>query len=330
MSGALVVPPVEQDRWHKLFKFAPLVIILMYMRTRADKPVTQAELADEFCIDRKTAAGCLRELSTYGMVAHVDHNNGYLICEGGQQMLLDLDAGWGKNGHLPLKESLKDFKDLKIKERKERKNRMGIFWTSPEGLSTEQILAETGTLFGKATISFGLTERDPSLTMALVAHAYDQRARLKQPQIFVYRRLQRNEPADKKYMVDPLSYLPNAFLHVLGLAELAVVELDAEDGLTVDCEEESSAAIDVAPELARAWDSVLELLRGEMPRAAFTTWVADTHPRGLVDGVLQVVARTGDARDWLESRLRSTVERALVGILSQSVMVEFVSAETGG
>ena len=89
-------------------------------------------------------------------------------------------------------------------------------------------------------------------------------------------------------------------------------------------------SLDVAPALVRAWDSVLELLRGEMPRAMFTSWVEDTHPRGLVDGVLQVGARNGDARDWLESRLRSTVERALVGILSQSVTVEFVSAETGG
>lgn len=325
MSDSNIALPVDRDRWHKLFKFAPLVIILMYMRTRSDKPVTQTEIADEFFIDRKTASRCLRELAHYGMVSHVDHNNGYLICDGGQQMLLDLDAGWGKNGHPPLKESLKDFKDLKIKEKKERKNRMGIFWTSPEGLSTEQILAETGTLFGNATISFGLTERDPSLTMYLVAHAYDQRARLKQPQIFVYRRLQRNEPADKKYMIDPLSYLPNGFLHALGLAEL-----DAEDVLAVECEEESSAVIDVAPELVSAWDSVLELLRGEMPRASFTTWVADTHPRRLVDGVLQVGARNGYARDWLESRLRSTVERALVGILSQSVHVEFVSVETGG
>ena len=131
-------------------------------------------------------------------------------------------------------------------------------------------------------------------------------------------------------MVDPLSYLPNAFLHALGLAELAVVDVDAEDGVVVESEEDSSAALDVAPALVRAWDSVLELLRGEMPRATFTNWVADTHPRGLVDGVLQVGARNGDARDWLESRLRSTVERALVGILSQSVTVEFVSAETGG
>jgi hypothetical protein len=75
---------------------------------------------------------------------------------------------------------------------------------------------------------------------------------------------------------------------------------------------------------SQAWQSVLGQLQMEMQCASFDTWVRDTQAVSLEDGTLTISARNAYARDWLESRLQSTVSRLLVGILNQSVKVEFV------
>ena len=77
----------------------------------------------------------------------------------------------------------------------------------------------------------------------------------------------------------------------------------------------------------QAWQSVLGQLQMEMPRASFETWVRDTQAISLEDGVMTVSVRNAYARDWLESRLSSTVSRLLVGILNQSIAVNFVVAD---
>ena len=75
----------------------------------------------------------------------------------------------------------------------------------------------------------------------------------------------------------------------------------------------------------QAWQSVLGQLQMEMPRASFDTWVRDTKAISLDDGVMKVGVRNTYARDWLESRLESTVNRLLVGILNMGVVsVNFV------
>ncbi len=74
----------------------------------------------------------------------------------------------------------------------------------------------------------------------------------------------------------------------------------------------------------QAWQSVLGQLQMEMPRASFDTWVRDTHPVSYEKGVLTVGVRNAYARDWLESRLASTVSRLLIGILNSNVSVDFV------
>lgn len=74
----------------------------------------------------------------------------------------------------------------------------------------------------------------------------------------------------------------------------------------------------------QAWQSVLGQLQMEMPRASFDTWVRDTRPISYHDGTLTVGVRNAYARDWLESRLASTVSRLLVGIMRGSVNVDFV------
>jgi chromosomal replication initiator protein len=73
----------------------------------------------------------------------------------------------------------------------------------------------------------------------------------------------------------------------------------------------------------QAWQSVLGQLQMEMPRASFDTWVRDTKPVSYKDGTLTIGVRNAYARDWLESRLASTVSRLLVGIMNASVAVNF-------
>ncbi len=74
----------------------------------------------------------------------------------------------------------------------------------------------------------------------------------------------------------------------------------------------------------QAWQSVLGQLQMEMPRASFDTWVRDTKPVSYQDGTLTIGVRNAYARDWLESRLSSTVSRLLVGIANANVAVNFV------
>ena len=76
--------------------------------------------------------------------------------------------------------------------------------------------------------------------------------------------------------------------------------------------------------LEHAWQSVLGQLQMEMPKASFDTWVRDTCPLSYENGVLTVGVQNAYARDWLENRLASTVDRLLVGILNSSTSVDFV------
>lgn len=73
----------------------------------------------------------------------------------------------------------------------------------------------------------------------------------------------------------------------------------------------------------QAWQSVLSQLQMEMPRASFDTWVRDTRPMAYENGIITVGVRNAYARDWLESRLASTVSRLLIGILNSNVAVQF-------
>lgn len=74
----------------------------------------------------------------------------------------------------------------------------------------------------------------------------------------------------------------------------------------------------------QAWQSVLGQLQMEMPRASFDTWVRNTKPVSYQNRTLTIGVHNAYARDWLESRLASTVSRLLVGILNDSVAVNFI------
>jgi len=74
----------------------------------------------------------------------------------------------------------------------------------------------------------------------------------------------------------------------------------------------------------RAWQSALGQLQMEMPKASFDTWVRDTQVVSYEDGTFTIGVRNEYARDWLESRLTSTVTRLMTGIMNRDVGVRFV------
>ena len=75
---------------------------------------------------------------------------------------------------------------------------------------------------------------------------------------------------------------------------------------------------------AQAWQTAQGQLQMEMPKAAFDTWVRDAEILTYEDGAFTIGVQNAYARDWLESRLSSTIKRHLTGIMNRSVEVRFV------
>ena len=74
---------------------------------------------------------------------------------------------------------------------------------------------------------------------------------------------------------------------------------------------------------AQAWQAALGQLQMEMPKAAFDTWVRDAELLSYEDGSFIIGVQNAYARDWLESRLSSSVTRLLTGIMNRTVEVRF-------
>lgn len=75
---------------------------------------------------------------------------------------------------------------------------------------------------------------------------------------------------------------------------------------------------------AQAWQAARGQLQTEMPKAAYDTWVKDAEYISFEDGSLILGVKNAYARDWLDSRLSSTIARLLTGLLNRSVEVQFI------
>ncbi|MEW5867881.1 MAG: chromosomal replication initiator protein DnaA [Chloroflexota bacterium] len=80
----------------------------------------------------------------------------------------------------------------------------------------------------------------------------------------------------------------------------------------------------------QAWQAALGQLQMEMPKAAFETWVRDAEFITYEDGCFVIGVQNAYARDWLESRLVSTVTRLLTGVMNRTVEVRFVVWQNTG
>ena len=107
--------------------------------------------------------------------------------------------------------------------------------------------------------------------------------------------------------------------------------------------EEEDAAFEIEPDpsiyeplsaggmtAARAWEAVLRELQTDMPKATYDRWVRDTVLLSARDGTFVIGAQNGYARDWLESRLTSTIKRFLSGMCNRSMQVRFVDLTAWG
>jgi chromosomal replication initiator protein len=62
----------------------------------------------------------------------------------------------------------------------------------------------------------------------------------------------------------------------------------------------------------------------EMAKATYDTWVRDAAFVAFEDGSFIIGVKNAYARDWLESRLTSTITRMLIGLMDRTVEVRFV------
>lgn len=74
----------------------------------------------------------------------------------------------------------------------------------------------------------------------------------------------------------------------------------------------------------QAWQAVLGQLQMEMPKAAYETWVRDAEFISYEDGSFIIGCQNAYARDWLQSRLSSTIVRLLTGMMNRAVEVRFI------
>lgn len=188
---------------------------------------------------------------------------------------------------------------------------------SSVSLFGEKPFGKPGSYLGKPLLSW-------------IAQAYDQRLNLRHPARVIYTNCKSEQNPEAKYLERPWDYLPNEFLRSVGLAEhikpepqpLPESEPEPEpwEGRGID---ESVMATETMS-AASAWGSAKEQLRFEMPKAAFETWVEDVKLLSFEKEEFVIGVLNSYARDWLDSRLTSTLNRLLTGICNRRVSVRFV------
>ena len=72
------------------------------------------------------------------------------------------------------------------------------------------------------------------------------------------------------------------------------------------------------------WHATLGELQLQMTKATFDTWVRPTHAVAYRDGEMTVGVHSPYAKEWLENRLHSTIERTVTGIVGRSVAVHYI------
>ena len=74
----------------------------------------------------------------------------------------------------------------------------------------------------------------------------------------------------------------------------------------------------------QAWQATLGQLQMEMPKATFDTWVKGADLIDHHQSTFTIGVQNAYARDWLENRLTTTVEKMLTGIMDAPQTISFV------
>jgi len=72
------------------------------------------------------------------------------------------------------------------------------------------------------------------------------------------------------------------------------------------------------------WRAALGELQLQVSRSTFDTWMRDTHLISCEDGEYIIGVESDFARDWLDARMRITIERTVAGIVGGPAQVSFV------
>ncbi|HET6443053.1 MAG TPA: chromosomal replication initiator protein DnaA [candidate division Zixibacteria bacterium] len=74
----------------------------------------------------------------------------------------------------------------------------------------------------------------------------------------------------------------------------------------------------------RAWTATLGELELQMTRATFNTWLRDARLLANEDGEYVIGVRNDYAKDWLDNRLKETINRTLSSIIGEPITSRFV------
>ncbi|MDP2966125.1 MAG: chromosomal replication initiator protein DnaA [Pelolinea sp.] len=74
----------------------------------------------------------------------------------------------------------------------------------------------------------------------------------------------------------------------------------------------------------QAWQAALGQFQMDMPKASYDTWVRDSRFISHKENTITIGVNNAYARDWLESRLKTTAERLLTSILGCTQSLVFV------
>jgi hypothetical protein len=74
----------------------------------------------------------------------------------------------------------------------------------------------------------------------------------------------------------------------------------------------------------KVWNAAKSQLQLELSKALFDTWVKDIELIEFGDDALVLGAANDYAREWLNERMRSKIERIITGILGREVLVHFM------
>ena len=231
-----------------------------------------------------------------------------------------------------------------------------------DGVDTRRVLLATSMLegFSEGVFLEGIDcdAIHPRMALGWIAQAYDQRETLSNPAGLVYKRLRdQGQPKPRaKYYEGWESYLPEAYLQNIGLMALICTAcgetfetLEAfkeHDLYTMKCEQcgarfhkfetleehiqthtpqvPTFERLSAETRGGRAWNTVREELRRDMPKASFETWVRDVEAVRFEASTLTLVVRNAYACDWLNDRLKAKIEAMLKTFMHEAVAVEFV------
>ncbi len=235
-------------------------------------------------------------------------------------------------------------------------------------------LENSSILFGEEEVFTNGLDLDnllPHYVLGWLAQAYSQRRRpeyptgLNDPARVVYLRLKDVEcpkPASK-YYVNPLKYLPDEYLEVLGMVDYACASCDQVFKRKADLEnhqkdmiscsecdqrfhekekydqhvEKQHVVEEVIPQEVlgsahpgfKLWSAIKSRLENEIAKAPFQTWIADTQVIMYDERELEILVRNSYGKEWIQSRLQTRIEQLLHEIQGQHIKFDIQIARGG-